>query len=160
MPGRTDGRTDARTDGRTHGRRTAPRHNPPSGPSGRRGIKKRKERGKSKGREKQPRSGCLTSADETIRPSQCFSKRACGCEQRRQQVRHGSITNNTRVETHDERSRCPPDVDAFKAAPREVARQSWVLATDVTCTHAFSGRFRFTDDFLVSETVLPLPPPE
>ena len=43
---------------------------------------------------------------------------------------------------------------------REGARQGWVLATDVTRTHTFSGCFRFTDDFLVSETILPLPSPE
>ena len=28
--------------------------------------------------EKRARSGCLTSANETICPSQCFGKRACG----------------------------------------------------------------------------------
>ena len=42
-------------------------------------IRKRKnEERKSKGREKRPISGCLTSADETIHPSECFGKRACG----------------------------------------------------------------------------------
>ena len=54
----------------------------------RRGKKRSEEksvrRGKAKGERKKQRpreatkNGCLTSADETIRSSKCFGKRACG----------------------------------------------------------------------------------
>ena len=53
-----------------------------------RSEEKKSREEKSKGREKRPRSGCLTSANETIRPSQCFGKRACGAR-----LGVGSATN-------------------------------------------------------------------
>ena len=54
---------------------------------------KRKESGKGKGQDKRARSGCKHAKEE----KEASMWWACGCEQRRQQVRHGSITNNTRV---------------------------------------------------------------
>ena len=107
--------------------------------------KKRKERGKSKGREKRARSRCLTRADETLRPSQCFGKRACGArvgvsstatsEARVGQQQHQGLNPRRTISVP---SRLRP---VFKAAPREGARQSWVLATDVTRTHTFQDVF-------------------
>ena len=44
-------------------------------------------------REVSLRSGCKRVKEEKEASVWC----ACGCEQRRQQVRHGSVTNNTRV---------------------------------------------------------------
>ena len=128
-------------------------------------------RGKAKGERKKQRAREATKkrvSDQRRRdnsPSRVLRQAsvwcACGCEQRRQQVRHGSITNNTRVETRNGRSRCPPDFDWHARLPRERVHGKagcW-LATDMTRTHTFSGRFHFTDDFLVSETILPLPSP-
>ena len=43
--------------------------------------------------EKPARSGCKHAKEEKEASVWC----ACGCEQHRQQVRHGSVTNDTRV---------------------------------------------------------------
>ena len=85
---------------------------------------------------------------------------ACGCEQRRQQVRH-KVGHQQHQGLNPRETILVPSRRrlAFKAARGCTAGLG---AGDGRDTHArISGRFRFTDDFLVSETILPpLLPPE
>ena len=83
---------------------------------------------------------------------------ACGCEQHRQQVRHGSVTNNTRSKPATDDPGALQTSIGVQGCSR-VGCTARLGAGDGRDTHAhISGRFHFTDDFLVSEMILPPPP--
>ena len=95
--------------------------------------------------EKRARSGSLISANETIRPSQCLGKRGCGaCVGVSSAANKGGTGRSPATPGSQPATDDPGALQTstgIQGCSREGARQGWVLATDVTCTHTFQDVF-------------------